>query len=136
MRVIVDTNIFFSALLKTENRFRNRLLLDFENDFYSCYLLMAEILKYKEKIIKASKMDEIFILEAFYVLLKRVELYNESFISKESFKEAYNLCKDIDLKDIPFVALTLELNGLLWTSDKELKEGLIKKGFDSFFEGK
>jgi predicted nucleic acid-binding protein len=41
---------------------------------------------------------------------------------------------DIDEKDSVFVALTLELDGLLWTSDKKLKNGLIKKGFNSFFE--
>ncbi|WP_322744651.1 PIN domain-containing protein [Cuspidothrix issatschenkoi] len=43
-------------------------------------------------------------------------------------------CKDIDESDTPHVALTLQLEGLLWTGDKKLKEGLIIKGFDKFFE--
>ncbi|WP_413176102.1 PIN domain-containing protein [Anabaena azotica] len=40
----------------------------------------------------------------------------------------------MDESDTPHVALTLELEGLLWTGDKKLKEGLIRKGFDKFFE--
>ena len=32
---------------------------------------------------------------------------------KISIKKAYTLCKDIDEKDTPYVALTLELDGLM-----------------------
>ena len=49
-------------------------------------------------------------------------------------KKAFNLCKDIDAKDTVYDATTIELNGLLWTKDKELKNGLKLKGFNSFFE--
>ena len=48
--------------------------------------------------------------------------------------KAFDLCKDIDEKDIPFVAVTIELDGLFWTGDKELRNGLESKGFTSFFE--
>jgi predicted nucleic acid-binding protein len=34
----------------------------------------------------------------------------------------------------PFIALTLHLDGRLWTGDDELKAGLRAKGFDRFFE--
>ncbi len=134
MRVVIDTNIFFSALLREENKFRNILLLNSEDNFYTCHLLMAELFRYKEKIVKLSKMDEAEVFEVFYELLKKVELFNETYITRESLLHAYDLCKDIDIKDIPFVALTIELDGLLWTGDKKLKEGLLKKGFKYFFE--
>jgi hypothetical protein len=32
------------------------------------------------------------------------------------------------------VALTLELDGLLWTGDKKLITGLRERGFDKFFD--
>lgn len=44
----------------------------------------------------------------------------------------YDLCKDVDIKDTPFVALAIELGPSLWTGDKKLKEGLKQKGFDNF----
>jgi len=48
--------------------------------------------------------------------------------------EARRLCRDVDLKDTPFVALALHLDGPLWTGDHLLKAGLKAKGFDRFFE--
>ena len=53
---------------------------------------------------------------------------------EESLKKVFDLCRDIDEKNIPFVAVTIELDGLLWTGDKKLRNGLESKGFDSFFE--
>jgi predicted nucleic acid-binding protein len=34
------------------------------------------------------------------------------------------------MKDMYFVALTIEMDGILWTGDVKLKKGLTKKGFD------
>ena len=47
---------------------------------------------------------------------------------------AYHLCKDVDEKDTPFVALAIEMEAELWTRDQNLKEGLLKKGFNRFFD--
>jgi len=44
------------------------------------------------------------------------------------------LCHGVDLKDTPYIALTLHLNALLWTEDEELKTGLRAKRFDRFYE--
>jgi predicted nucleic acid-binding protein len=63
-----------------------------------------------------------------------MSFYDEQTMREESKQEAYNLCWDVDAKDTPFVALTIELGGQLWTNDKELKNGLRDKGFDAFFE--
>lgn len=65
--------------------------------------------------------------------MKKVEFYNEDSISDESLREAYALCHDIDEKDLLFVALTIELNGLLWTGGKELLKGLKSKRFEQIF---
>ncbi|RLD61014.1 MAG: DNA-binding protein, partial [Bacteroidetes bacterium] len=89
---------------------------------------------YKEKIQKYSSFDEGEILELLYNLLKNIHLFDENTLTKESLKIAFDLCNDIDLKDIPFVAVTIELDGLLWTGDKKLKNGLKIKGFNSFYE--
>lgn len=90
--------------------------------------------KRKEKIIQFSKLSEDDVVRLFHILLKRLNLYKEDLIARENRLAAYELCHDIDEANIPHVALTLELQGLLWTGDNALKDGLKLKGFDHFFE--
>jgi len=132
--IIVDTNILFSALLGKNKKFRDILLSQKNINLYSCKFTLVELFKYKEKIQKYSSFDEGEILELLYNLLKNIHLFDENTLTKESLKIAFDLCYDIDLKDIPFVAVTIELDGLLWTGDKKLKNGLKIKGFNSFYE--
>ena len=61
-------------------------------------------------------------------------MFDENSLTDERLKKGYDLCKDVDEKDIPFVAITIELGGLLWTGDKKLRKGLEAKGFNSFFD--
>ncbi len=130
--IIVDTNIIFSALLKSNSSFTLLLLLS-EYQFFVCEQMFVEIFKYKEKIVKASNLSEDEIIEAYKILIKRLQLYKEDLISLSNLQNAYQLCQDIDENDVPHVALSLELNGLLWTGDKKLKQGLLNKGFTQFF---
>lgn len=133
-KVIVDTNILFSTLLGKSKKLRDAILTEKECTFYSCKFVFVELFKYKDKIQKKSSLEEDEILELLHNLLSKVKIFNEESVTDESLQKAYNFCKDVDAKDTPFVAITIELSGLLWTRDKKLKEGLKSKGFDSFFE--
>jgi len=88
---------------------------------------------HKEKIIKSSKLSEEDVVRLFYTILKNVAISREELIDESIRFKAFELCRDIDETDSPHVALTLSLNGLLWTGDMKLKNGLKKKGFDLFF---
>jgi predicted nucleic acid-binding protein len=90
------------------------------------------LFKHKERIIQRSQMSEEDILEILYRLLKHIQLINDDNISDISWKKAYQLCRGIDIKDAPFVALSMELNALLWTSDKKLKNHLTTQSFSDF----
>ena len=131
--VIVDTNILFSALLSSRSKFAD-ILLTTENKFFVCELVLVELFKHKEKIIRLSRLSEDEIIQLYQIYLKKIHFYKEELISLENRQQAYQLCFDIDKNDAAHVALTLELNGLLWTGDKVLKEGLLKKQFTQFFE--
>ena len=133
MKVIVDTNILFSALISQESVLRKTLFTD-EVDFYAPNFAFVELFKYKEKIQKLAKLSDNELFEFMNLLLNRITFVNEKFISLTSKQKAYDLCKDIDLKDIVFVALAFELNALLWTGDKKLKIGLELHGFVDFFK--
>lgn len=131
--VIVDTNILFSALLRKQTRFAS-ILLDSEYDFYVCEQVIVELFKHKESITEQSKLTEEELLTLFHTILRRIRLYKEDQIAQEHYALAESLCQNIDEHDSRHVALTLELQGLLWTSDKKLKNGLLRQQFTQFFE--
>jgi predicted nucleic acid-binding protein len=132
-KIIVDTNIIFSALLKRQSVF-TALLLESEHKFYVPELVIIELFKHKDKILKLSQIPEEDLLRFYHVILRRINIYKEDLIQIDNLKQAYNLCFDIDVNDTIYIALTLELRGKLWTGDKKLKTGLINKNFTLFFE--
>ena len=131
--IIVDTNILFAAMRSANSRIRE-ILERPALSFYAPNFLIVEIFKHKEKILHKSKASEDEVYEFLHQLLGKIQFINEEHLSLGNIIQAYRLCKDVDEKDTLFVALTLELEGELWTRDEALKVGLVKKGFSSFFE--
>ena len=131
--IVVDTNIIFKAL-RYKYSFVRSIISESRYHFYAPKFLIVEIFKHKEKLLKNNIQLEDELYEYLNNLLQYVTFVNEDIISIGSYLEAYRLCRDTDEKDVPFVALTLELNCLFWTYDQPIKDGLRAKGFDSFFE--
>lgn len=113
---------------------RRRFLTDAALTFYCPRFFLVELFKHKERIAQASALNEADLLDCFYELLVRVHFIEEGIIPVGTWVEARRLCREVDPKDTPFVALTLYLDGPLWTRDEELKAGLRARGFDRFFE--
>ena len=134
MRVVVDTNIAFSALAAGCGNLAMRLLSPSETIFYAPRFLFVELFKHRDRILAASKLSEDHLLEALNELLESLQLIEAASIPVGVWMQARRLCDGVDLKDTPFVALTLHLEAHLWTDDEELKTGLRAKGFDQFFE--
>ena len=132
-KVIVDTNIIFKALRGRHSQIRS-LLYHSGYSFFAPNFIVVEIFKHKERIVRASKASENEVLELLEKILQNIKFVNEEFIGTGNYIHAHKLCSDIDEKDTLFVALTLELEGFLWTEDIELKNGLKRKGFNQFFE--
>lgn len=130
--VIVDTNLIFSALIPKASKIRE-ILFESNLTFYSPNYLITEIYTHKEKLIKNSKLSESEFYLYFNGIIERINFISTDFIGTESRQKAYDLCKDVDIKDTPFVALAIELKIPIWTGDKQLKEGLKLKGFRHFF---
>lgn len=131
--VIVDTNILFSILLRKKSRMRDVLMTAKGVHFYGCRMSIAELFKHKSKILKYSALSEEELFESLQEILQRLSFHDEFSISQPSIQAALELCRDVDEKDTPFVALTIELDGVLWTGDRELADGLRAKGFGRFF---
>ena len=93
-----------------------------------------ELFKHRDRLLAATRLPEDKLLEALNELLESLQLVEAASIPVGIWMQARRLCDGVDLKDTPFVALTLHLDARLWTDDEELKTGLRAKGFDQFFE--
>lgn len=124
MKIVVDTNILFSALLNKSSAIHELIFYPRAFHFYAPELLIREIERYTEKIQQFSRLQKSEIVEAKFRLLDNVKVISEELISPGSWSKAYDLVKDIDEYDTPFVALALQLDCFLWTGDKKLSAGL------------
>ena len=128
MKIVIDTNIVFSALLSKNNQFR-RVIYNQSLEIFTCNFLFIEIFKNKDKLLKITSLTENELLKQLSNIFSKIKFMHEEIIPKEIYKKAFNLCKDIDETDTPFIALSLFLNIPLLTGDKKLKIGLKGKGF-------
>jgi len=130
VKVVVDTNLIFSAILNANGKIGDLLLNSGRYiDFYSAEYLRNEIRNHYDKLVKISKQSLSKIVEAEYFVTKEIKFITEEQIKDSIWKSSYNLVKDVDLDDIAFVALAKHLRCKLWTSDIILIRGLKKKGF-------
>ena len=134
-KIIVDTNIVFSALLNTNSRI-GQILINGKNlfDFYSPAYIKFEILKHKEKIKSVGKLTDDEFLETYDLIVKNITILNHSIIPTEIYKKAELLCQDIDIDDTTFVAVSNFTKGILWTGDLKLLNGLMKKGYKNLIK--
>lgn len=131
--VVIDANRLFSELIATNHQLRRTFASQPETDFLCPKYVLVELFKHKERIAAATGLEETDLLALLHSLLERIHFYDEDAISIGSWAEAWRLTRDVDEKDVAYVALTLEVNGDLWTNDRDLEAGLRRKGFDRFF---
>ncbi|TAK45308.1 MAG: nucleotide-binding protein, PIN domain-containing protein [Saprospiraceae bacterium] len=132
-KIIVDSSIVFASLISPGSKIRWALLGD-KYQWYCPNFMAFEIFKHKEKLLKNKNTTEEDLYNCYEKILQKVHFVNESLIAVEHFIDAWHLCKEIDPKDTPFVALALELGCKIWSKDEELVKGLKAKGFDRFLE--
>lgn len=124
MNLVIDTNIFISALIKDSktreiifNTNFNLLFPEFE---------FQEIFNHMEEILKKSKLKEFELHTILLGLLKKVRIIKTDKIIKYK-KEASKIIGYIDKDDIIFIATALAFNCPVWTDDKHFqKQNRIK----------
>jgi len=132
--VVVDANIAFKTLAAHRGDLRDRIGRATNLTFFSPRFLFVELFKHRERLARASRLSEVELVESLHTLVGRVEFVNKANIPLGTWMEAYRLCRGVDEKDTPYVALTLHLDGRLWTHDEALKTALRAGGFNQFFE--
>ena len=120
MRLIVDTNILISGLIR--DSITRRILLNPKFEFYLPDFSLSEIKKYLPEISKksglsAKEVKELLnsLLDNFYVIpLKEY---------KFQLKRATEIIGSIDEKDVPFIAVALCIKSYgIWSNNGHFQE--------------
>ncbi len=120
MRLIVDTNIILSALLKEG---LDRKIITSQNiEFYSLDYSLEEIEKYIDYIIKKSKLSKTEVETLLNLFMENIIIVSDEEI-KAKIDEAMKIMKDIDIKDSPILACALAIpNDGIWSHDKHFEK--------------
>ena len=130
MRIIVDANIIFSALLNTDGKIGDILLNSYHVfEFVAPRFLKDEIRKYHSKILLKSGYSSIELQEIEDIVYKPIAFISEVHIPLSVWQSSEHLVRDIDPKDVAYVAFAKYFRCKLWSGDKALRNGLFKKGF-------
>jgi len=119
MKLVLDSNIIFSALIRKSTT-RNIILSDVF-DLNAPEYIFAEITKHKELLLRKSKMNEGDFIALLLLLQKHVH-----FVSKDNYYEkmpvAEDILREIDITDSPFLALAMVLDCSIWSNDGHFKQ--------------
>lgn len=127
-KIIVDSNIIFSAMLNLDSRIAQILINGGDlYDFYAPKYVRTEIWEHQDKLKKIAKLDNEEFIEVYELVLKNITILDHSIIPIEKYKKAAEICKRIDVDDTIFVAFSYFLKCKLWTGDKKLINGLLKE---------
>jgi len=130
MKIIVDANIVFSAILNTNSKIAD-LLLNSEGifEFISPDYLLTETKKYHKKISLISKMSLGEVVRIENKITKPISFLSGILVPESKWIKAEQLVFDVDAKDTPYVAFSMFFKCKIWSGDKVLRNGLINKGF-------
>jgi predicted nucleic acid-binding protein len=123
---VIDTNVVMSMLISGKAHYRT--ILTFVK-FYLPEFSLTELDEYKHVIYEKSKFTETELNEFIYFVFSSVSVIPSFALSRESIKLANNLCENIDIKDVSFLALSIDMDLPLLTRDELLFNGLKRKGY-------
>lgn len=131
MKVVVDTNIVFSAILNPSATIGQILIYGQRQVvFFAPNLVKSEIKKHRNKIIALSEdIDDSIFEDIRDEIFRCLNFVSEEQIPFDYWHNAIPIVRDTDMDDIAFVVLSEYLDAKLWTGDKKLLLGLEKHGF-------
>ena len=125
MRLVVDTNFVFSAVLNSNSRIARILIAGRRHfEFNSCHFLHAELLKHRPKLRSLTGLSNAEVEEVIDKVTGNIRFVDETTLSSRLILDTERVLVKVDLKDVPFVALARKLRARLWTGDRALVRGL------------
>ncbi len=125
MKLVVDTNIVFSAVLNSNSRIARILIAGKRHfEFHSCAFLHVELLKHRPKLMELAGLTAEELDEVIDKVTANIRFVEETTLSSWLVVDTERVLAKVDLKDVPFVALARKLRARLWTGDRALVRGL------------
>jgi predicted nucleic acid-binding protein len=122
MRIIVDANIIFSAILNTNGKIGDILLNSHKIfEFIAPRFLKEEIRKYHNKIILISGYSSIELQNIEDKVYKPISFISDVHIPLSIRMSSEHLVKEIDPKDVTYIAFAKYFRCKLWSGDKALQ---------------
>jgi predicted nucleic acid-binding protein len=119
MKIIIDTNILLSALIK--NSTTRKILIRSDWEFYYPKISLNEIKKHEDMVIRKSDMKK----ENYEILLSDL-LNNITLVKQEeitNLDQAKEIMRNIDPDDTIFIAAALSIkDSIIWTDDKHFNQ--------------
>lgn len=120
MKIVIDTNIIISGLLK--DSITRKILLSELFEFYLPEIVMVEVNKHIPYIAKKSNLSEEQIKSLLNIFLKNFKLVPINEYS-DKMNEAIKIMEKIDEKDSQFIALALSIkNDGIWSNDRHFEK--------------
>ena len=119
MKIILDSNILFSALIKDSKT--RRIILEYEGFYLFPQYILEEMEYHIEELLRKSGLSKQEFNTLLAIILKKVTIVpNKSMLPFRS--KALEIVKDIDKDDVLFVACALTYpDSIIWSNDKKLK---------------
>ncbi len=114
MRLVVDSNILFAALIK--DACVRKIFLHLNFDYFIIPMNHQEIAKYKKELLRKAGVNESSFDIILDQLTRRCVLVEDKVVISK-WSEAKGIMWKIDPKDTPFVAAALALGADIWSDD-------------------
>jgi len=119
MNLVIDTNIFLSALIK--DGLTRDIIINSPFNLFIPEQELIEIKRYEELIIDKSKINKGDLIDLIRKLLRYITIIRNDNIAKYKCK-ADEIIGKIDGDDIPFIAAAISLNCPIWSDDKHFQK--------------
>ncbi len=120
MIFILDTNILISALIK--DSITRKIIVESDETFLIPELVLEEIRKHEEEILKKSGLSKESYLQILGKLLEHMALMPTEAV-KENLEEANAIMADIDEEDVVFIAAALCFeDAAIWSDDTDFEK--------------
>jgi predicted nucleic acid-binding protein len=127
MNYVVDANVLMSIIISGKAIYKP--LLSYYK-FIVPEFALVEIDKYKDIIFEKAKMQKSELINFSYSVFSEIVVLPNYVMDEYVIEKAVELTKNVDIKDVSYIALSMQLDLVLLTREKKLIAGVKKNKYN------